>query len=150
LILPPAGSLPGRVVREIVSLRDLPATVVDLVGHAKGAPFSGRSLANLWRDVPPRPSHADDEIAVSELSSPSPTDSNQGRSPGHRGPLISLAANDFVYIRNEGDGTEELFNERDDPGELSNRARADAMRPILLRFREHLVRIRTNRSGPAQ
>ena len=29
--------------------------------------------------------------------------------------LISLAEGDFVYIRNEGDGTEELFNERDDP-----------------------------------
>jgi arylsulfatase A-like enzyme len=150
LILPPAASRSGRVVRQIVSLRDLAATVVDLVGHAKGAPFPGRSLANLWRDSPPRSSQADEEMAVSELSSPSPTDSNQGRSPGHRGPLISLAAHDFVYIRNEGDGTEELFDERDDPRELTNRAGADVMRPILQRFRERLVRIKTSQSRPAR
>ena len=32
-----------------VSLRDLPATVVDLVGSASGSPFPGRSLAAHWR-----------------------------------------------------------------------------------------------------
>ena len=62
--------------------------------------------------------------AFSELLDPNPRNSNQGRSPAYRGPLISVADGDFVYIRNEGDGGEELFNERDDPHELSNRGRA--------------------------
>ena len=67
--------------------------------------------------------------------------------PLTRGPLVSLAEGDFVYIRNEGDGTEELFNERDDPRELTNRAASDTMRPILERFREHLARLNASRSG---
>ena len=50
LILPPSGSQSGGVVRETVSLRDLPATIVDLVGLGTGSPFPGRSLASLWRD----------------------------------------------------------------------------------------------------
>ena len=61
-------------------------------------------------------------MVLSELPSPNPIDPNQGRSPAYRGPLISLAEGDFVYIRNEGDGGEELFNEREDARELINRA----------------------------
>ena len=53
--------LPGQdrpaIVSETVSLRDLPATIVDLAGQGTGAPFPGRSLARLWRDSRPgRPS----------------------------------------------------------------------------------------------
>ena len=79
---------------------------------------------------------------LSELASPNPSDPNQGRSPAYRGPLVSLAEGDFVYIRNEGDGGEELFNQRDDPHELANLARDEAMLPVLQRFRDHLRRRR--------
>jgi arylsulfatase A-like enzyme len=34
----------GRLVSDPVSLRDLPATVVDLLDVSRGAPFSGQSL----------------------------------------------------------------------------------------------------------
>ena len=78
---------------------------------------------------------------LSELASPNPADPNQGRSPAHRGPLFSLALGDFVYIRNQGDGGEELFNQRDDPDELINLARAEAMLPILRRFRDQLAQV---------
>ena len=81
---------------------------------------------------------------LSELSSPNPLDPNQGRSPAHRGPLISLAEGDFVYIRNEGDGSEELFNERDDPRELDNRARSETMLPVLRRFRDQLGQVKAH------
>ena len=149
LILPPGGSQTSRIVREVVSLRDLPATVVDLVACAKGAPFPGRSLAKLWRETSPRHAQIDEDMAISELESPNPADSNQGRSPGRRGPLISLAVDDLVYIRNESNGTEELFAERKDPLELINLAGADVMRPILYRIRERLARIRASQSGPS-
>ena len=50
VIVPPSGSpRPSRpVVSETVSLRDLPATVVDLLDLEAGAPFPGASLARLW------------------------------------------------------------------------------------------------------
>jgi hypothetical protein len=37
-----------RAVTEKVSLRDLPATIVDLAGLADGSPLPGRSLARFW------------------------------------------------------------------------------------------------------
>ena len=50
LILLPRQSRTARVVPQVVSLRDLPATIVDLVGQGAGSPFPGHSLADLWRD----------------------------------------------------------------------------------------------------
>jgi hypothetical protein len=44
--------------------------------------------------------------------------------------MISAAEGDFVYIRNEGYGTEELYNQREDPLELTNRARAAGFQPV--------------------
>ena len=142
LILPPSKSGTEAVVHQTVSLRDLPATVVDLVGLNVGSPFPGQSLANLWRDRAPATGSAIVDEVVSELQKPSPIDPNQGRSPARRGSLISLAKGDFVYIRNEVDGTEELFNERDDPRQLTNRAGVDVFKPILERFRAKLARIK--------
>ena len=52
LVILAATAPAGRVVAEPVSLRDLPATVVDLLGLAADSPFPGRSLAAHWR-VPP-------------------------------------------------------------------------------------------------
>ena len=45
LIVLPARSQSQAVVGDTVSLRDLPATIVDLIGLGDGAPFPGRSLA---------------------------------------------------------------------------------------------------------
>ena len=72
---------------------------------------------------------------MSELEGPNPSDPNQGRSPVYRGPLVALAQGDFVYIHNAGDGTEELFNERTDPGEVNDLSRVENMQPMLQRFR---------------
>ena len=47
----------------------------------------------------------------------------KGGRPFIGAPLASLAEGDYVYIRNEGDGYEELFNRRDDPNELDNQRR---------------------------
>jgi len=60
----------------------------------------------------------------------------QGSSRSHSG--------DFVYIRNEGDGSEELFNQRDDPQEVTNLARAEAMLPVLRRFRDHVAQAKAH------
>jgi arylsulfatase A-like enzyme len=144
LIVLPAGRRSTGIVRETVSLRDLSATILDLVGLEQGSPFPGRSLAYLWRDASRGAGSADVDGAISELPKPNPYDPNHGRSPAHRGPLTSLAEGDFAYIRNDGDGTEELFNERDDPGELHNLVQGPAMQDVLDRFRRRLGAMKAN------
>ncbi len=139
LVVPPAHGQHPIVVEQTVSLRNLPATIVDLVGLSGNSPFPGKSLARLWRGDPPQAATGlDGDDVISELPTPNPANPNRGRSPAARGPLISLAAGDFVYIRNQADGTEELFNERDDPRELSNRTSFQSMQPVLKRLRDHL------------
>jgi arylsulfatase A-like enzyme len=142
LIVAPTRSQSQGEVSETVSLRNLPATIVELVGLGANSPFPGPSLANLWRRSSPDPGSVTIDGVISELTGPNPSDPNEGRSPAKRGPLISLAEDDFVYIRNEGDGAEELFNERDDPGELRNLAGVEALQPVLKRFRERVNRLR--------
>jgi hypothetical protein len=99
-------------------------------------------LANPRRPSSPDPGSVNGNGVISELTGPNPSDPNQGGSPAKRGPLISLAEGDFVYIRNEGDGAEELFNERDDPRELRNQAGVEALQPVLNRFRERVKQLR--------
>ncbi len=48
LILLPSHHPSGSVVRPTVSLRDLPATIVNLIGLGQRSPFPGRSLARFW------------------------------------------------------------------------------------------------------
>ena len=110
LIVLPAQSRYQGIVSETVSLRDLPATITDLVGLGAGSTFPGQSLARLWRGTSTAVDSVSAEGAISEIAAPNPVDPNQGRSPAARGPLVSLAAGDFVYIRNEGDGSEQLFD----------------------------------------
>jgi arylsulfatase A-like enzyme len=143
--------LPGRdqssaVVREPVSLRELPATIVDLAGLAGESPFPGQSLARFWSDSPAEnaPRVTDGAGVISELASPNPTNPSQGRSPATRGPLISVADDNYVYIRNQRDGREQLFHSVDDPGELVNLAKIESMQPRLNRFRERLAQISAN------
>jgi arylsulfatase A-like enzyme len=177
MIVPPAPVRTRRVVKELVSLRNLPATIVEVVGLGADSPFLGPALASLWRSssesVPEgassggrgsvraagegsdgaAPSHFRNRLSedpgrtvvadvISELTGPNPSHPNEDRSPARRGPLVSLADGDYVYIRNEGDGVEELFNVRDDPGELHNQARNEALRPVLERFRERVKPLR--------
>jgi arylsulfatase A-like enzyme len=143
IVLP--GHNPSAAVSQPVSLRDLPATIVDLTAQGKGTPFPGRSLARLWRDSgTPDPCTAGEGV-ISELASPNPYDPNQGRSPVHRGGLVSLTEGDYVYIRNEGDGSEELFNRLNDPNQFDNRAHRSAEQAVKERLRTHLDQIRWGR-----
>jgi arylsulfatase A-like enzyme len=142
-------SLPARaqspvVVQETVSLRNLPTTIADLAGLGAAAPFTGPSLVRLWQGASAESVDrvGDGDAAFSELASPSPMNPSHGRSPATRGPLVSLAEGDYVYIRNEGDGREQLFHERDDPDERFNLAKVETMRPRLERLRERLDRIK--------
>jgi arylsulfatase A-like enzyme len=148
VVLPKGRSRSHGVVDEFVSLRDLPATIDELVCLAKRKePFPGVPISRFWRE--PEATQANPtpgDVVLSELAAPNPIDPNQGRSPARRGALVSLTEGDFVYILNQGDGAEELFDERHDPGELVNllqyRVRAKAVDHLVQRFRVRLAELR--------
>ena len=118
LVVAGPSRVPKRqVVDEPVSLRDVPATVLDLAGLARGDLLPGRSLARFWnqRDGAPQPVF---EPLLMEMERPALL-TNQGREPVSRGPMKSLVAGGMHYIRT-GDGGEELFALGADPQELTN------------------------------
>jgi arylsulfatase A-like enzyme len=125
----------GRVVAEPVSLCDVPATVVDLLGLGRDAPFPGRPLARLWH----RPDQAvlpPAEPLLMETGKPELL-ANQGREPAAKGPMKSLVARGMHYIRT-ADGLEELYGLSSDPEERVNMAGSPNARAILERFRDAL------------
>jgi arylsulfatase A-like enzyme len=141
LILGPGQGLPGgRVVREPVTLRDLAATVIDVVGLKAESPFPGRSLARLWNGAHDHGTGDLDDPLLSEVDEPVLTPPNQGRSPVFRGSMKALVANDQVYIRN-GDGVEELYDVTTDPAETRDLARVAEYGPVVERFRAQLRRL---------
>jgi arylsulfatase A-like enzyme len=132
-------------VQEPVSLRDLPATVVDLLGIPGKTPFPGASLARYWRTACGTESPANagamaygpSEPVLSELAGPPEADPNHGRSPAHSGPMQSVWANGLHYIRN-GNGREELYDVNRDPAEAHNLADTDQAAHLLVAFRRHV------------
>ena len=144
VIVGPAGVPAGRVVREPVSLRDLPATVVDLLGDSPKDPFPGTSLARCWDPAAAgRPSAGP---VLSEVDAPAKGPANGGRSPVFRGPMKSLTAGEMVYIRN-GDGREELYDLATDPQETRDLAGSPAAEAVLEGFRDDLERLLRGGAG---
>ena len=136
LVVLPKGKRTAAVVKKEVSLIDLPATILDLTNMADAKPtFPGRSLAAFWRESS---ADANQNAVFSELSSPNPINPSFGHSPARHGPLVSIAEEDYVYIRNQRDGREQLFHAINDPGEATNLAKLESMRPRIERFRERL------------
>ena len=142
VIVPPSGSpRPLRpVVSETVSLRDLPATVVDLLGLEAGAPFPGASLAPLWA----RPSSetvvepTGPGPALSEVVPIDPVDPESAELLERRRAWASLAEGDWIYIRREGGDPEELFDLRADGRERHNRAGDPAVQPVIEQMRQDI------------
>jgi arylsulfatase A-like enzyme len=118
VILSPSAPA-GRVVDVAVSLRDLPATVVDRLGLSAGSPFPGGSLAVHWGSAPGRVPPGPTTLAFSEQANASAFLPYRGRRQGHPGFQMSLVASGRHYIR-EGMGTERLYDLRDDPFEMVN------------------------------
>ena len=133
LVVGPGNVPHARTVAQAVSLRDLPSTVVDLVGLSQGQPFPGRSLGRCWNAAPAQ-SSPDDAFLVAETAdelSRAPADSTRVRSLLHAGK---------VYIRNK-DGTEELYDHATDPAESRDLSRSPEAADLLSLFRDQMKSI---------
>jgi arylsulfatase A-like enzyme len=136
LVILSPGAPSAKEVNAAVSLRDLPATVVDLLGLQSGSPFPGRSLAAHWG---PR------ELSGLATKTASPVFSEQAdwrlldptppRGMG-LGELfqMSLVANGQHYSR-DGQGAERLFDVISDPIEANDLARRPEGEAKLAAFR---------------
>ncbi len=126
------GKIPaGRVVTTPVSLRDVPATVMELADLRDGAHFPGKSLSRFWREgvvdadqVPAAYSEVDISWDMLEV-------------PVVKGKYRSLVTNDYHYIA-APDGREEIYDFAADPSEMLNLAATHAGRQAIVRLRELL------------
>ena len=116
LIILSPGAPARRFVPEAVSLRDLPATVVDLVGLSSGSPFPGRSLAAHWKAT-----SADQACQLTTPAFSERADSTalavQSKEKLAAGWFqMSMVAHGMHYMRDSA-GIEQLFNLTIDPFE---------------------------------
>jgi arylsulfatase A-like enzyme len=132
LLLVLAGRVPAAVeIEETDSLRDVPATIVDLLELGSGSPFPGSSLARYWQGGAVGP---DREVRADVLQS-------RGQPawyPVMRGRLTSIVADGLQYIHNWGDGQEELFDVERDRAGRSNRAARQEFGTRLREFRDRI------------
>jgi arylsulfatase A-like enzyme len=128
-------SFPGRVpagvsVKEAVSLRDLPTTILDLA-RLNSIDIPGKSLAGYWNTAPGT-ARPEAEPLLAEVK--------RGWGfpdwyPGMKGPLKSILLEDYYYIKNYGDGSEELYDLSNDPLEENNLADSQSGRREIPEFR---------------
>jgi arylsulfatase A-like enzyme len=132
LLISFSGHVPeGRRVADAVSLRNLGATVLDLLPAAGSAPLPGRSLARFWTDGAGAP----DTIVASTDQDPTAP----AWYPNSNGDLNAIAFGGFNYIRNQGDGSEELYDFEGDVLERWNLAGTDSGQRLLPRYRAALA-----------
>jgi len=133
VIVAPGRVAAGTAVPGAVSLRDLPATVVDLVGLRDGSPFPGRSLV---RPASGSAERGGDNAALAEFS-PSldrpPTLRYQTGAPGLMRAVVTDGA---AYVTSNG--REELYDLRDDPAESTDLAASGDRRGLLDQLRSAL------------
>jgi arylsulfatase A-like enzyme len=140
VIVPPGGSATRRIINETVSLRDLAATVVDVLGLETGSPFPGNSLARYWRETSPTAPLAPAPAgpALSEVVPGLAVNVDAYGLPNRSWPLGALHDGDWSYIRGEGNVREELFHVKNDAKEQRNLAHDPTSRPILEKMRQTL------------
>ncbi|QEH32840.1 Arylsulfatase [Aquisphaera giovannonii] len=135
IIVPPGGLSEPLTVPAAVSLRDLPATILDVLGRAPGGDtLPGESLARLWGPEGTR--RGDPTPAVSRaLSEVVPLDAF-GADPSEwvhapRWPIVGLTEAGWSYIRREKEGTEALHDLAKDPRQRDDLAADPSLRPRL-------------------
>lgn len=115
LVISHRGTLPqGVSIASWASLRDLPATILDLADATPSTPFPGDSLTRYW-DAPPGAPPPTPSPLIAEVNQADWTPKNLLIS---HGPMKSLIENGLHYIY--GPGFEEVFDLTTDPLEQDN------------------------------
>jgi arylsulfatase A-like enzyme len=127
----------GRVVTQPVSLRDLPATVIDQSGLSAGSPFPGHSLAAYWH-MAPESTVPDSKMVLSEFADKSALKPQVHRDLSRYGVQMSLMGPDKHYTF-DGFGSEELFDLNSDPLERVNVIDSDEGKHVARIFRTMLL-----------
>ncbi len=137
LIMALPGRVPeGLVVDAAVSLRDLPATVLDLVDGGGPHPFRGATLARSWR---PASAPLADTLLVGTGWAPN----RPAGDPTSRGDLQGLITGELTFIR-DVDLSDELYHVGPDSAEQHNLADDPAWADEVAAFQQYLDR----RVGP--
>jgi arylsulfatase A-like enzyme len=123
----------GKTILQPISLRDLPATVVDLLGLPGPSPFPGRSLARCWADGGAQ-AFSDQDFLLTETSD----ELSRVSAESTRARALLYAGK--VYIRNK-DGSEELYDHATDPAESRDLSKSSASAGLLARFRVEMKAI---------
>lgn len=130
----------GRV-NDLVTLKDVGATIVDLVGlRPDSAGIAGTSLARYWGERTPSggAGAADPVSPDTVLSTLERGSDNRPWYPVSWGPaMYSLVDSTWHYIRN-GDGSEELYDLAADPAEEHDLRWDPGAPPLLESFRRTL------------
>jgi len=135
LIFAGGGGIPrGQRVADPVTLRDIAATVLQLVGAPAQAHLPGTSLARHWRGSRQR-----DSLGIA-AESPVFAELDYARNlppslPVSKGVMKSVVVDGHHYIR-DAEGVEELYNIVSDPWERQNVLRASSLAGTLKRARE--------------
>ncbi|QEH32392.1 Choline-sulfatase [Aquisphaera giovannonii] len=149
LILAP-GAPGGRKEPTAVSLRDLPATVVELAGLGDGSPFPGRSLAACWRAPAGQPPDQPPSPALSEKADETVFPSPHGEGPNLGNVQFSVVSPFGIqYVRN-GDGRESIYNLWRDPAAGVNMISFPEMAPLLPKLRGMLLDVITAERASAE
>jgi arylsulfatase A-like enzyme len=120
----------GTVVHEPVSLRNLPATIADILGQGPNSPFPGSSLASTWMSGTAAPNEP--PVAIFSYASPALSARDSKNKPPEV--LATVIAQGKSYIRGN-DGHEELYDLVNDPAQEVNRIASEHERDLLVNLR---------------
>ncbi len=138
LVILSPGAPAGRVVFAPVSLRDLPATVIDQLGLADGSPFPGHSLAAYWW-LTPGQKLPEVSPALSEQVKSTAFEPHAEHGPSLRAFQMSLVAEGRHYFRDDS-GSEHLHDLSDDQYEtILNLASSPASKQLVGFYRKMLL-----------
>jgi len=134
LILLPNSIPAGERVHDAVSLRDLPATIMDLVDPENKKKFPGSTLARYWNPEKKAVNGTLPALFSEIFIGGEEPDWIPESWPVAKGEMKSVVAGGYHYIQ-YGDGKEELFDFENDPEEKDDLANSMEYAEMLKQMR---------------
>ena len=134
LISFPKSTPAGERVHDAVSLRDLPATIIDLVDLENKKQFPGSTLARYWSPEKKAANGTVPALFSEIFIGGNEPDWIPQSWPVAKGEMKSVVAGGYHYIQ-YGDGKEELFDFENDPQEKDDLANSKEYTAMLKQMR---------------